>query len=162
MASHHANEQYQKIIVRWSQLRANNAIGGDDAKWDADSLGLPVRVYAVIQFESSLGSGPEGLLMYSVEGHYSRGKTDSPPRGPRPGPSLVPERAAAMVALRRGRSPPFSTFLPPVICQRIQTIGPLPMCRHAPAPSSGLREGQHITVAHRRTIQKIGIINLKR
>jgi hypothetical protein len=93
--------------VRWSQLRANNAIGGDDAKWDADSLGLPVRVYAVIQFESSLGSGPEGLLMYSVESRYSRGKTDSPPRGPRPGPSLVPERAAAMVALRREDRPPF-------------------------------------------------------
>lgn len=48
--------------------------------------------------------------MYLVEGWCTRGTTDSPLRGPRPGPSLLPERAAAMVAwvaLRRGGSPPF-------------------------------------------------------
>lgn len=57
---------------------------------DSDSLGLPLLVYS-FSFEQ-LPGGPEGMLMHLVEGWCIRGTTDSPPRGPRPGPSLVPER----------------------------------------------------------------------
>jgi len=131
------NECLHQAIVRWSRLRANNAIGRDDdddgAVWLEITKWTPVHSwpsspglhrmyvctpYAVIQFESFHAGGPDGLLMYLVEGwwrlvHSGDDGCSTAWASSRPVPCT--REAAAMVALRKERSLP---FLPP----RIRTI----------------------------------------
>lgn len=57
-------------------------------------------------------SKPSVLVSGPGAAPWTRGTTDAPPRGPRPGPSLVPERAAASVVQGEDRPPPPSLSPP--------------------------------------------------